>query len=363
MSSSQRRKPQKTPEKPREKPRTIASQADALLVLGAIIALGIAETAARVLVPRPPTPRITEPAGFSPFEQTPQGLHVYKPGATFSHIYDVAADRAGYFAPDGRIQYRINNLGFRGEDIAFEKPPGVRRILCLGDSFTFGEGAREPDTWPRRLETILGRGSQVINAGVQGYGLDHEGLYLFVHGRSLRPDVVVLGFFMNDAMPFNETVAHQALLDEAPAEGSLFSRVSALWRFLARGRVAQMRTHQYLDDLRRSFSTQLWSDAKRRIPRLREMADHDGFRIVVVIFPLLYRFDDYPLEREHEMVRRAFGEAGIEVVDLLESYRSHKAEDLWAHVTDPHPNERAHAIAAERLARGLDSASPASALR
>jgi hypothetical protein len=83
---------------------------------------------------------MTEPAGYSPFVRAPDGFYGYRPGASFSHIYDASADRRGYFTPQSRIDYRINNLGFRGGDISIEKPRGVRRILCLGDSITFGEG-------------------------------------------------------------------------------------------------------------------------------------------------------------------------------------------------------------------------------
>lgn len=254
------------------------------------------------------------------------------------------------------MDYRINNLGFRGKDISVEKPPGVRRIRCLGDSFTFGEGVREEDAWPQRLGQLLGPGTQVINGGIEGYDLDHEGLYLFLYGRQLPPDVVVIAFFMNDAMPFGETVSHQVLLTEALAELSPLSRVSALWKVLERRRFAARQTSRYLSDLRQSFSSQRWREARGRIPRLRQMADNDGFKIVAMIFPLLYSLnDDYPLEREHGEVRKAFDDAGIEVVDLLESYRGHRASELWVHIVDPHPNELAHAIAAERLARLLEA--------
>lgn len=316
-------------------------------------ALVLGEMTVRILVSEPPRPRVTQPAGFSPFARTDKGVRVYVPGALFSHVYDVTADARGYFGADGRVDYRINNLGFRGEDMPVEKPPGIRRVLCLGDSFTFGEGVREKDTWPQRLAQILGTQTQVINAGIEGADLDSEGLFLFLYGRQLAPDAVVIAFFMNDAMPFQATVAHQGLL-EAPLSGSKLGRYSALWRFLERRRTAARQTRHYLGDLRESFSSQHWRDARARIPRLRAMADRDGFRIIAMIFPLLYALDgEYPLEREHAEVRSAFAAAGIEVVDLLDTYRGHKPEELWAHVTDPHPNELAQAMAAERIARAL----------
>ena len=34
--------------------------------------------------------------------------------------------------------FRINSEGFRGEEVSKIKPPGVKRIICIGDSGTFG---------------------------------------------------------------------------------------------------------------------------------------------------------------------------------------------------------------------------------
>ena len=306
----------------------------------------------RVFVAEPPAPPRVEPAGFYPFARLSKGVRVYVPRAAWSHVYDVEADPRGYYRPDGRVDYRINNLGCRGEDITVEKRPGRKRVLCLGDSFTFGEGVRENDAWPQRLGKILGPGYEVINAGVQGNDLDNEAAFLLQYGRQLSPDVVVIGFFMNDAMPFEETVAHQGR-PGAETDSDL-GRHSALWRLLERRRKDASQTRRYLDALQASFSSEHWRQAKARIPRLRAMADHDGFRIVVVIFPLLYELDGaYPLGSEHAEVRKAFGDAGIEVVDLLETYRGRKPPDLWAHATDPHPNEVAHGMAAEKIAAVL----------
>lgn len=341
----------------RKATRATARGGRALLVLGGVVlALLIGEIGARLLVAAPPAPRLTEPADSSAFEQTEEGLYVYKPGASFSHVYDVAADPRGYYGAEGRVDYRINGLGHRGAGISIEKPPGVRRILCLGDSFTFGEGVREEDTWPRRLERLAGPRTQVINAGVQGYDLYHEALYLDRYGQFLQPDVVVIGFFMNDAMPFGETVTHHQLLTQAPVESSRLGRISRLWSVLERKRSAARRSRQYIDDLRASFTSRQWKEINTLIPALRTMANQEGFDIVAMIFPLLHELNgNYPLEREHGEVRKAFEEAGIEVIDLLDSYRGYRATELQAHPVDPHPNELAHTIAARRLAHWLRS--------
>ena len=306
----------------------------------------------RALIAPPPRARITDPPGYPPVENIGE-LYTYKAGVRWSHIYDVAAFPREYLGPDGRITYRTNNLGLRGRDVAPVKAPGMRRILCLGDSVTFGEGVREEDTWPEQMARRLGPRVEAINAGIQGYDLNHEALYLLRHGRPLEPDVVLVAFFMNDAMPFRATVEHHHLATETAAPDSTLARVSATWRFFERRRHASARTERYLAELHQSFRSANWAEVKARMPKLREMGERDGFRVVAVVFPLLYRLDDYPLRSEQEDVRAAFAAAGIEVVDLLEAFRGHEAEDLWVHPVDPHPNEVAHAIAAERIAAFL----------
>jgi hypothetical protein len=38
-------------------------------------------------------------------------------------------------------------------------------------------------------------------------------------------------------------------------------------------------------------------------------------------------------------------------LDLLDTFRGHDEKSLWVHPTDHHPNEAAHALAAEAIER------------
>jgi lysophospholipase L1-like esterase len=50
------------------------------------------------------------------------------------------------------------------------KPPGVRRIVCFGDSITFGYGVADEETYAFLLgRTLAPRGVEAVNAGVTGY--------------------------------------------------------------------------------------------------------------------------------------------------------------------------------------------------
>jgi lysophospholipase L1-like esterase len=104
-----------------------------------------------------------------------------------------------------------NAQGNRGPDVAFEKPPGVTRVVVVGDSQAWGYGVADDETIPAQLSRLLNEGGaaryEVVNLGVGGYGTDQAFLKYVVQGRRYAPDVVVLTVFKNDPVENARTVA------------------------------------------------------------------------------------------------------------------------------------------------------------
>jgi len=106
--------------------------------------------------------------------------------------------------PVWRIE--LNDEGFRTAPFHAAKPDGVLRIACIGDSWTFGMNVDQSQTYPARLEALLRaepppgvRGVEVINFGILGY-TSFQGLQLLkTRVLDLHPDVIVVGFGMNDS--------------------------------------------------------------------------------------------------------------------------------------------------------------------
>ena len=90
-----------------------------------------------------------------------------------------------------------DRFGFRGTRDHSESPGKAVRILVLGDSFTFGEGVSDDETYSAVLETSL-PGVEVLNGGVHGYGHDQMLLALEDLGPKVHPDLVLLGFVSED---------------------------------------------------------------------------------------------------------------------------------------------------------------------
>ena len=122
----------------------------------------------------------------------------------------------------------LNSQGFRSREFQTPKPRGRVRILCLGDSWTFGANVDQDQAYPQRLETLLRRAYptvdvEVLNLGVFGYS-SFQGLALLRRDvQALEPDVVVIGFAMNDSR-----VAGFRDEDVARGRPSLAARAAAL---------------------------------------------------------------------------------------------------------------------------------------
>ena len=121
----------------------------------------------------------------------PFGLRINEPGAVYRHK-----------SPDVEVWFRINGQGMRSDhDFTYEKPPGVLRIVSLGDSYTVGYEVDVAATFSAVLERELrGRGYEVevLNAGVSGYSTAEACLVLERELFRYAPDLVLVSFSGND---------------------------------------------------------------------------------------------------------------------------------------------------------------------
>ena len=123
--------------------------------------------------------------------EAPWGLRRNLPGATYRHK-----------SADVTVWFRINQQGMRADrDFPYQKPPGVKRIVSLGDSFTQGYEVAAEETFSAVLERELraqGHDVEVLNAGVSGFSNAEAYLYLERELWKYDLDVVLVSFFFND---------------------------------------------------------------------------------------------------------------------------------------------------------------------
>lgn len=101
--------------------------------------------------------------------------------------------------PDEDIYYSSTE-GIRSPrpGMSYAAIPAKRRIALVGDSFAFGLESNFAETWGNQLERALPPGTQVLNFGVDGYGLDQAYLRARRDALPWHPQTVILSVIDDD---------------------------------------------------------------------------------------------------------------------------------------------------------------------
>ena len=87
------------------------------------------------------------------------------------------------------------------------------RVACLGDSITLGEGVALSDSYPSKMQDLLGNQYLVLNFGYSGAAVGAGADLPYVETEAYRqamasaPDVVIIMLGTNDARHPNDTAA------------------------------------------------------------------------------------------------------------------------------------------------------------
>jgi lysophospholipase L1-like esterase len=134
------------------------------------------------------------------------GLALLADALYFGRLHPERIDFAGF---ENRIEYDGQITRRLAREYPLEAPPpGVRRILVLGTSQTWGSGAAHPeDVWVRRLEAglqadaRLGERFEVIDAGLPGEVAAKLRERFEESWAAWRPEVVLVNLGNNDRDP------------------------------------------------------------------------------------------------------------------------------------------------------------------
>jgi hypothetical protein len=286
-----------------------------------------------------------------------------------------AQDATSGYAPlrTGRRERQpINSLGYRDLERVQPKPAGVRRLVCLGDSFTWGVGVLFDDAWPQRVERTLSRTRgerwEAVNLAEPGMNAVEETSRLESEGFGYGPDVVVMAWVLNDSEDEDAAEARRArdwAEDQGREPGALdaFASRSALLRLVRTRLHATVENRRRISGYRSMYADGYagWTKARQALVTMGGLCRARGVPFVVVIFPLFANPLDerYPFAELHAKVAQAAGEAGAKVVDLLPYYRTVDWRLLVVDgAADEHPNEIAHRIAAQAITRSMDDVVP-----
>lgn len=307
----------------------------------------------------------------------------------YSEMYRYSLDRDIFyeFTPNWEGEYfpgyfvKINSFGLNDDEIEIQKPKNTLRILCLGDSMTFGWRVNKENAYPNRLEKLLQNTSsnmtfQVINAAIPGYNARQEVAYLTKYGNQWKPDIVLLGFYINDLTTYNEFPGRvypklnpkqlpctiEDLARKSFAYQLLRNKIELLWEKYIVLRKVQLRPlHNNLVFLNQKWPWGLdlesyWTSFEKQISAAKKWTDQRKILFILVVFPESAQLDDRSQGEQLQNRLKFLGEElGIYVIDLLPAFRDSKLLPLFSLNEDQHPNDLGHQIAAQVIFQFLQT--------
>jgi lysophospholipase L1-like esterase len=205
-----------------------------------------------------------------------------------------------------------------------KKSPDVYRIVCLGDSLTFGCGVPSCESLPSQLETLLNRTVwepivEVVNAGICGFSLYDDWNFYLHEIHRYQPDYVVIVLCQNDPELFS-------------AQKDYRDHLRACWE--------EQGTHlPYF---------------KRAVAAIGEQVSALGLRCSLAFYDIS---GDQENENYASVIKGICDKSGLGFIDIAAEFTGEfsgkRNPAMSVNTVDRHPSRLAHQIAAQKLSRYL----------
>jgi hypothetical protein len=259
---------------------------------------------------------------------------------------------------------RTNSIGFRTKEMA-PKNGDEYRIMLLGDSFFWGVGVKESEAISSVMEKLGKSKLSVYNFSVVGYNTVQELLVAEAYLGSLKPDHIILGFFIgNDIISnavtlidkngnFNtsNTMELKIRSELRRSYGVLFH--SVIFRIIA--------LPVYIPRVRYKIAITDYVIAKsyERLVELNKLARNNGARFSVVIFYPQDSVQGGMVEawsnsrKAGELIYSFCQNNSIEALDLIRYMNTREHKNKYFFVNDGHLNKEANYAVAKAILSDL----------
>lgn len=311
----------------------------------------------------PPLPE-THGSLFQPASD-PIQMFANRPGGSQRILY---RDAPG--AEPRIVRMKVNSQGFRGPEVAREKPAGTFRIACVGDSHTFGHGVQEDETWPAALGAILckrfpDRTIEVLNCGVENYDTMQESIWLRDTVLAFAPDLVVMQFYVNDAAARDlprEPIGRDWIISLShPSRGGFVHRLRGVSRFadiVLDGIWRRRGLATFADQNLRHYQTSSreWMRVQSALRTTRDELAARGIGFGLALYPFLVRSGEHLTSHEcFEVVKAFCASEGIRLLDTEPAFLGADVDSLRISPHDFHGNPEANGIFATAVAEWLEA--------
>ncbi len=265
------------------------------------------------------------------------------------------------------LSYLINDRGFRDRTNGRWQPwtDTDLKIAVLGDSATAGANVSYAETYSAQLETFLQESAvpaRVVNLGLDATNTRQHLALLKAKGLALKPQIVLLGYSMNDI--------EKRSFENFPAALKWSMRHFQLSVFLSQRIIQALRNHRekeryqvdfaaprsrpkvcsgYVRQTLMSYTTPEWEENSVWLERIALLARSRQVGFGVVLFPFEEQVRGICPAAAQDRIHEFLVKKGIPFLDLLEAFRAAGPEPLYLAGDSSHLNKEGHRTAAKAI--------------
>jgi len=194
----------------------------------------------------------------------------------------------GEFFVDGI--YKINSKGYREREFSAEKDPDLTRIICVGNSCTFGWKVNLEQTYPKILEKLLNQNLpqpkfEVIDAGMTGYSTFQGLRFLKREILGFHPDIIIFSYGWNDMCPSEREDKDQKFPPQWILNLDDFLSGSRFYSFLKFEIMNLLKSKQPQDEKKLVYRVSI-KDYQENLKELEKIAQGSGIKVFFLSIPV-----------------------------------------------------------------------------
>ncbi len=239
-------------------------------------------------------------------------------------------------------EVKLNSHGFRNSELDNH----TKKILMMGDSMTFGWGAKTP--FPNILDRKI-KSFQVINAGIGNTNTSMQINNFFANFKDLyKYDLIILNFFIND---FEEVkvVKPNFLQKHSYTYTYLSNKIN---KILIKNSLKK-NWNEFYSGL--YINKQVKDETFQNIINLNNYCKDNDIKFVIHNIPEIRNLKNYQFKKETDLLENFAKKNNIKFINSYQSLMQFEEEDLWVSPSDPHANDKAHRIIADFLLKELNN--------
>ncbi len=239
-----------------------------------------------------------------------------------------------------KIEISTNEIGLRGSNMDLRQwKRSANKILILGGSVTLGWGVEEKFTLAKILENSLlsnNVSAKVLNAGVGNYNTQRSINNFFENLETLRPNIIILQYFINDADILKSYKNDNEFLSFIKQN---FHIGVYLFKFLSsfNEKYQYDNIDSYYEDV--YLNKGGYKIVENEILRLSEYCKSKNIRCIITYTPDLRFIKHERLNFIRNKIRDTAIKNNYEFLDFTDTFYNANPKDFLNLYNDPHPNK------------------------